>query len=450
MARSQHRVVIFADGAERANQVLPFTSYDSAHEENLWRYLARYEDQTGGRVISIPHNSNLTGGHMFAELDSFARPLTPDYAKTRARFEPIVEITQIKGDSETHPLLSPDDEFANFERWNNWNGWGELTTDQVGIDLRQQKKRKARFEYVRPALQLGLGLEQKLGVNPFKFGVIGSTDSHTGLATADEANFWGKSAPAEPSELRIFNGRAVFNWQMSASGYAGVWAHENTRKSIFLALQRRETYATTGPRMRIRMFAGFDFDDADLTAPDIAKIGYEKGVPMGGDLLPRSAKDRRSPTFLLSANKDPEGANLDRVQIVKGWIENGNARERVYNAILGGDRRLDSDGKASAVGNSVDQDNATYENNIGQAQLLGIWQDPDFNPEVASVYYMRVLQIPTPRWTLYDKVRYQLKDLAEQIPMIIQERAYSSAIWYTPRAKKNNKYGLLPIMENEQ
>jgi hypothetical protein len=425
---SQHRVIVFADDADRADQILPFTSYDSAHEEELWRSLDRYETSTGGRAISIPHNSNLTFGRMFALTDSYGQPLTSAYAKTRARFEPIVEATQIKGDSETHPFLSPEDEFADFERWNGWTGWknGGLRN---GVPMRIRPNDLIPFEYVRSALQLGVGLKQSLGTNPFKFGVIGSTDSHTALATADEDNFWGKTAPAEPSAKRIFNASAATNWQMNAAGYAAVWAHENTRESIFDALLRRETYATTGPRMRVRMFAGFDFGANDLDAEDLAVPGYTKGVPMGGDLVARGSD---APVFLLSAGKDPSGANLDRIQIIKGWTQQGQRREKVYNAVLSDGRSVDEHGKTSPVGSTVDQSNASYTNTIGDVELRGVWRDPDFVPGQSAVYYARVLQIPTPRWTLYDKVRYSLQDLPDDIPLVIQERAYTSAIWYVP------------------
>jgi hypothetical protein len=425
---SQHRVIVYADDAERANRMLPFSSYDSAHEEELWRFLQRYEASTGGRVIAIPHNSNLTWGRMFANTDSYGLPLSAEYARRRIRFEPIVEATQIKGDSETHPFLSPDDEFADFERWNGWGGWAS-TGMYKGARLPVRPDERIQFEYVRSALQLGIGLAQSLGVNPFKFGVIGSTDAHTGLATADDDNFWGKSASAEPSAQRIFDARAVMNWQMNAAGYAGVWAHENTRQSIFSALLRKETYATTGPRMRVRVFAGYDFTSADLDAGDLAAVGYARGVPMGADL---PAGGDGPPGFLLTASKDPLGANLDRIQIVKGWLEDGERRERVYDAVLSDERRADVRGRVRPVGNTVDMNDATYTNTIGDTELRGLWLDPDFDPGTPAVYYVRVLQIPTPRWTLHDKVRFQLKNVPGEVPLITQERAYTSAIWYQP------------------
>ena len=425
---SQHRVVLFADGADHADQILPFSSYDSAHEEDLWRFLDRYEKKTGGRAISIPHNSNLTSGRMFALIDSFGEPISADYAKRRMRFEPIVEATQIKGDSETHPLLSPDDQFADFERWNGWAGW-ENGGLRRGIRLPKRPKNQIPYEYVRSALQLGLKLENSLGINPYKFGVIGSTDAHTGLASADEDNFWGKSLKAEPSAERILNERAAFNYQMNASGYAGVWAHHNTRQSIFEALLRKETYATTGPRMTVRFFGGFDFTDQDLERDNIEAFAYRKGIPMGGDL---GARGDLAPSFILMATKDPIGANLDRIQVIKGWIENGERREKIYDTVFDDNRKTNRKGQLESVGTTVNLESATYDNSIGNAELIGVWEDPDFTPGQAAVYYARVLEIPTPRWTLYDKVRYQLKDLPKNIPLTIQERAYTSAIWYLP------------------
>jgi hypothetical protein len=424
---SQHRVVMFADDAEHANEILPFTSYDSAHEEDLWGFLERYERQTGGRILAIPHNSNLTSGHMFSTTDSWGLPMTPDYAQTRARFEPIVEVTQIKGDSETHPFLSPSDEFAEFERWSGWAGWQNGGAFN-GRPVPKRPDELIQYEYARSALQLGIGLAETLGTNPFKFGLIGSTDAHTGLAGADEDNFWGKSASAEPSAERASNSRAAVNWQMNGAGYAAVWAHENTRESIFAAFLRREVYATTGPRMEVRFFGGFDFDDDDADVEDLASVGYAKGVPMGGDLVGNGG----SPSFIIAARKDPQGAHLDRAQVVKGWFQNGRRRERVYDVALADGRRVDPTGTVPPVGNTVNLDDATYTNSIGDPELRALWRDPDFDPEQAAVYYVRVLQIPTPRWTLYDKVRYELDELPGTAPLTIQERAYTSPIWYTP------------------
>lgn len=397
---SEHRVVLFADDSQKTGQVMPFTSYDSPYEEDLWAYLDRYERKTGGRVISIPHNGNLTSGQMFATSDSWGIPIARAYAETRARFEPVVEITQIKGDGETHPYLSPDDEFADFERWDSWAGWRK-----PGDSLREEA---LPGEYARSALKTGLAFDRLLGLNPYRFGFIGSTDSHTGLATADEDNFWGKSAPAEPSAGRMFNERSVFNWQMSASGYAAVWAEANTREAIFEALTSRRVYATTGPRMRVQFSAGDN----------------EESVQMGG-VLQRS---ERLPVFTVAALKDPVGANLDRIQIVKGWLDrDGTTREKVFDVALSDARK-----PGTPVGDTVDRDTATYSNDIGSAMLKAEWQDPEFDAEETAFYYARVLQIPTPRWTLYDKVNYGIENVPAHIPQVIQERAYTSAIWYTP------------------
>ncbi len=420
---SEHRVVMFADDQQKANQVLPFTSYDSAQEEELWNFLDRYEYNTGGRVIAIPHNSNLTSGAMFALTDSFGFPLSEKYAQTRARFEPVVEVTQIKGDSETHPFLSPDDAFADYETWDSWRG-------RAAVDA-PVRKQQLPYEYARSALKLGLDLQATLGINPFQFGMIGSTDAHTGLAAPDDDNFWGKMKSAEPSATRMFNPQAALNWQMNAAGYAGVWATANTREAIFDALLRKETYATTGPRMTVRLFGGFDFNPVDKKSNDFATIGYAKGIPMGGSLP--AAPMGQAPVFLVAASMDPLGANLDRIQIVKGWrTKSGELKEKVYDVAWSDNRQPDETGALPSVGNTVDLSTATYTNTIGSPQMIEVWEDPDFDPTEQAFYYVRVLQIPTPRWTLYDIVRYNIKDVPAHIPLTTQERAYTSAIWYSP------------------
>ena len=394
---------------------MPFSSHDSRDPEDLWAYLADYEDRLGGNAISIPHNSNLSLGQMFGPSDYGGAPLTPSYASTRARFEPVVEVTQYKGDSETHPLASPNDTFADFER--NWR--------PPGTNLAV-----ARQSYARPALGIGLDLAAELGVNPFKFGMIGSTDSHSGLATADEDNYWGMMGMNEPSRYRAFSSS-----NNAVAGYAAVWARENTRRAVFDAMKRREVYATTGPRMVVRFFAGWDFVAGDAADPRPAAVGYRKGVPMGGDLT--AAPEGAAPSFLVRAVKDPDGANLDRVQVVKGWRDgNGETSERVYDVALSDGRTPGEDGTpADPVGNTVDVGNATYLNGIGAAELSAVWRDPDFDPEAAAFYYVRVLQIPTPRWTVYD-ARFHRLDVSRipaGQPAVIQERAYTSPIWYTPQ-----------------
>ncbi len=419
LGTSDHRIVIFRDDASHSDQVVPFTSFDSAKPEDLWAYFDDYEAKTGGAVLSITHNPNLTSGGAFALTDSYGEPLTVKRAQIRARWEPVVEVTQIKGDSETHPFLSPNDEFADYE---TWNGWAGRTSTARGND-------KIQFEYARSALKLGLGLKADLGVNPFKVGMIGSTDSHTALASVDEANYWGKMAIAEPSAKRIFNSGPATNWEAGAAGYAAVWATENTRSAIFAALKRREVYATTGPRMTVRFFGGWNYDASDANSHDPAQLGYSKGVPMGGDLA--HGPSGQSPNFLIRAVKDPDGANLDRVQVIKGQRDSaGKLHEKVHNVAFSDNRDLASN---EPVGSTVDIPNAGYTNSIGDPELTVVWQDPDFDPAEHAFYYVRVLEIPTPRWTAHDAKNYGLKDLPAEIPMVIQERAYTSPIWYVPK-----------------
>ena len=425
-----HRVVVFRDGADRAGRVSPFTAFDSQDPAALWRYLAAYEKATGGRVLAIPHNSNVSGGLMFTERDFAGKPMTREGAAERLRFEPIVEVTQIKGDSETHPLVSPNDEFADFGTW-----------DQVNLGMsKKQEPWMFQHEYIRPALALGLRLDAKLGVNPYRFGLVGGTDSHTGLATGEEDNFWGKFAKDEPSEGRaaglFVDNTAVATihaWDLQAAGYTAVWATENTRAALFDAMQRREVYATSGPRMRVRFFGGWDYDKEDAVLPNADRTGYAKGVPMGAE-LPAPPGGRRAPTFLVSALMDPDGARLDRVQIVKGWLERDGEtlREHVYDVAWSGDRKPGADGKLPAVGDSVDLERATWTNTIGAPFLGTVWRDPDFDPKLRAFYYTRVLEIPTPRWVVYDHVRLGAK-LPEGARLVQQERAYTSPIWYTPR-----------------
>ena len=427
-----HRVVIYRDGGDKAGQVEPFTTYPPAGSttpEDLWKVLQAYQDKTGGQVLAIAHNGNLSNGMMFPwDVNPASKePLTREYAQTRINWEPLYEATQIKGDGEAHAFLSKNDEFAGFEIW-----------DKANLNLSERKKNEMlQGEYARTALQTGLQLEQKLGVNPYKFGMIGSTDSHTSLATADDNNFFGKNTPAEPSGKRwehpfMKNKLAtIMGWEQTGSGYAAVWATDNTRAALWDAMKRKETYATTGPRMTVRFFGGWDFVEGDAEASDIAKTGYGKGVPMGGDLAAAPAGEA-APTFLVAAMKDPEGGNLDRIQIVKGWVDAQGARqEKVYDAAWSGDRKPGADGKLPAVGNTVDLTTATYTNTIGAPELSASWKDPEFDPALRAVYYVRVLEIPTPRWTAYDAVRYKVK-MPKEVRMITQERAYTSPIWYTP------------------
>jgi len=426
-----HRVVVFRDNKDKAIQVKPISAFDSNDPEDLWTWLQAYEEKTGGKILAIPHNGNLSGGRMFALQTLSGNPLTREYADTRARWEPLYEATQMKGDSETHPYLSPDDEFADFEPWDKAN-------------LAMMKPHKDEYfktEYARSALQLGLQQDEELGVNPFKFGMIGATDSHTGMADAAEDNFLGKYAVSSPNPENADRWEHVWppvqgtvakmsGWEAQSAGYAAVWATENTREALWDAMMRKEVYATTGPRMKVRMFGGFNFKSDDAFRPDMAAIGYAKGVPMGGDLA--RAPDGAAPTFLLMAAKDPDGANLDRVQVIKGWLDaNGKVHEAIFDVAVS-DGRAIVDGKVTeGVGSTVDVDTATYTNSIGDALLAASWTDPDFDPSLKAFYYTRVIEIPTPRWTAYDQVRLGVKMPAE-VPMVLQERAYTSPIWYTP------------------
>ncbi|WP_371395893.1 DUF3604 domain-containing protein [Fretibacter rubidus] len=424
-----HRVVMFRDGADKANQVLPFPATVSINPEDLWNALSAYETKTGGQILAIPHNSNLSNGQMFAFSDIEGNPIDADYAAKSARWEPVVEVTQIKGDSESHPFLSPNDEFASYGD----AGWELGNLDMSG------RKTPDMFagEYVREALKRGLELENKTGINPFKYGLIGSTNSHTALATGDESNFFGKHSDGEPSAERASKGDGLsevsrMGWHYLAGGYAAVWAKSNTREDIFDAIMAKEVYATTGPRIALRMFGSWEFSDTDAQASNFVDIGYEKGVPMGGDLSNPQDKNK-APTFLINALKDPIGANLDRVQVIKGWRDkDGALQEKIYDVAWSDDRTFDASGKLPAVGNSVDLSSPSFENSIGDAELRTVWTDPDFDPDVPAFYYTRAIEIPTPRWNAYDAVRYGAK-MPEGAVMVTQERAYSSPIWYHPK-----------------
>lgn len=430
-----HRNVIFRDGPERAGQIVPYTTtapIGSANPRDLWRWLQNYEDVTGGDVLAIPHNGNLSNGMMFAMQDDFANgaPFDTDYAQARQKWERLYEASQIKGDSEAHPLLSPEDEFADFETW-----------DYGNLDASEKKTPEMLpGEYVRSGLQRGLMLEDKLGTNPFKVGLVGASDTHTGLTTPDNDNFFGKFTAYEPSAERathvsrkFADGTVALNaYQYITSGLTAVWATQNTRGALFDAMERREVYATTGPRMRVRLFGGWNFDEADVNRRDLALVGYTKGVPMGADLMPDVA-DVGTPSFLVYALRDPMGANLDRVQIVKGWVgADGAIGEKVYDVAWSDNRTPGADGKLPPVGDTVDLSVPGWTNTIGASELGGVWTDPEFDPALRAFYYARVIEIPTPRWTAYDRVKYNL-DLPANIPLKGQERAYTSPIWYTPK-----------------
>ncbi|MFT6034003.1 MAG: hypothetical protein ACI854_002545 [Arenicella sp.] len=436
-----HRVVMFRDGAEKANSVIPLGGLANPDPEQLWSWMHDYEQNSGGQILAMPHNSNVSNGLMFAMTRYDGSPIDKAYAETRAKYEPVVEVTQIKGDSESHPFLSPNDEFANY---------GVVGWDACNLSCTQDMPPQSYAgSYAREALKRGLEIERKTGVNPYSFGLIGSTDSHTSLATADEDNFFGKHTGNEidvtdraikAQNLGTREGR--FGWHYLSSGYAAVWANENTREAIFDAFTRREVYATTGPRMTVRLFGGFDFNDQDLN--DLVEAGYNKGVPMGGELKGVGSLTKRDelkngdaqnvPSFLVAATMDPDSATLDRIQIVKGWIdENSKTHEKVFNVVWSHteQRAVSDDGKVPAVGNSIDMDSGNWDNSIGQAELRSHWRDPEFNASQNAFYYARVLEIPTPTWPLLDSIKYQF-DLTSDVVTVQQERAYTSPIWFKP------------------
>jgi len=425
-----HRIVIFRDGAERVGKILPFSSLQSQDPEKLWAFLGNYEEKTGGKVLAIPHNGDLSNGLMYSLNDYEGRPMTADYAKRRARWEPLTEVTQIKGDSETHPYLSPTDEFGDFGH----QGW-----DQGNLDLSSPKKLDMLAgDYVRSALKRGVILEKTLGTNPYKLGMIGATDAHNALSSAGERIYFGEEPGSEPNPTRAASveergGMIRYGWQRLSGGYTAVWARENTREALFDAMLRKEVYATTGTRLTLRFFGGWDYSSADLKG-DVAELGYTRGVPMGGDLTV-SPKKGGAPTFILSAMKDPTGANLDRLQVVKGWVDaKGQAHEKIFNVAWSdpAKRHVDSKGRLAAVGDTVDLTKATYDNSIGAAQLSKVWKDPEFNPAEPAFYYVRALEIPTPRWPAYDAVRFGVKPM-NGARLKDQQRAYSSPIWYEPK-----------------
>jgi len=426
-----HRNVIFRDGKDKADQIVPFSQYDSFDAEDLWKWMAAYAQKTGGKLLAIPHNGNLSSGLMFDDVTyTSKKPIDRDYAQRRQKWEPLFEITQMKGDSETHPLLSPTDEFANYERWDKASFGPTIHTDAM-----------LPREYVRESWKRGLAYEAKLGVNPFKFGVIGSTDAHTALSTTDESSYFGKVTPLEPSAdpmrfNEVIAGRSLPKDQqiparmVGAAGLAAVWARENTRAALWDAMARKEVFGTTGTRLRVRVFGGWDFVKADLDRSDFAKNGYARGVPMGGDL--KASPKGKAPTFLIRALRDADGANLDRIQVIKGWLDAaGKTHEQVYDVAWSGNRPRGADGKVPAVGNTVNVEEATYTNAIGAPALQAFWTDTAFDASQRAFYYVRVLEIPTPRWTTFDHKVFKVK-LPTDVPASIQERAYTSPIWYTP------------------
>ncbi len=430
-----HRIIIFRGGKDKADQVLPLSNYDSPDPEDLWKWMAAYEEKTGGRLLALAHNGNLSNGLMFDEVTlTDKRPIDRDYAQRRMRWEPLYEVTQIKGDGEAHPFLSPNDEFADYGTW-----------DKGSFGPEPKTKEMLPREYAREALKRGLKFEEEIGANPFKFGMLGSTDSHTSLATMEENNYFGKASLVEPSAdpdrfqetitgiMQQPDGPdiTIRHLKTLAAGFAAVWATDNTRQALWDAMKRKEVYATTGTRITVRVFAGWDFTEDEVQRPDLAAQGYTRGVPMGGDL--RNAPEGEAPTFLIRGLRDVDGANLDRIQIIKGWLDaDGNTQERIYDVAVSDDRKIGTDGRCrTPVGNTVNVENATFTNSIGDALLMGYWKDPDFDPGERAFYYVRVLEIPTPRWTTYDAAFFGV-NLPDGVPATHQERAYTSPIWYTP------------------
>jgi hypothetical protein len=434
-----HRNVLFRDGKDKADQVFPFSAWNSEDPEKLWDWMAQYEAKTGGKMLAIAHNAGLSNGRMFEPVTHAGVPLSKDYAERRARFDVLQEVMQTKGASETHPLQSPNDEFADF----GVAGWeyGNLTLEDKPLS-----KEMMPTSYLRAGLQQGLKYESSLGVNPFKFGFIGGTDVHNSLSSIEENNFFGKMPIQEPGKNRwnhvskksswdakLGPERVRYTYHYTGAGYAAVWATENTREALWDAMKRKETYATSGSRMTVRLFGGWNFKADDAKSRDLASVGYAKGVPMGGD-LPKADKGAKAPSFLVAAMKDPQSGNLDRIQIVKGWVDkDGKEHEQIYNVAWSDmkARKLGKDGRIPSVGDTVDIANASWEDTIGSSELTGVWTDPDFDASQRAFYYVRAIEIPTPRWTAYDAKRFGIK-MPPEVPMKHQERAWTSPIWYTP------------------
>jgi hypothetical protein len=419
-----HRVVVSSSSGEEAKQYIPFGADQSQYPEDLWAWLDKTEKETGLQFISIPHNSNISKGYMFPETTIKGKTITAEYAKRRIKFEPVVEMTQIKGDSEAHPEISTNDEFADFETYQYF-----LQGDKSAFN------KVFENDYVRGALTQGMKLEQQTGVNPYKFGMIGSTDAHTSVASAEEDNFWGKMSIDSLPNNKNLGGKGgipgATGWDMAAAGLAAVWAPENTREAIFAAFKRKEVYATSGPRIAVRFFGGWEFGELESDASNITDMGYGQGTPMGGDLSVKS-EDKAQPEFLIQAIRDPVGANLDRVQVVKGWVDSaGQSQEKIYNVAWSDERELNADGRLPAVGDTVNRKTGEVANSIGTPELITKWTDPDFDPALPAFYYVRVLQIPTARHSLLDTVALGVPH-PENLPEVIQERAYTSPIWYTP------------------
>jgi hypothetical protein len=422
-----HRNIIYKEGGDQARDILPLTTFETQEPKKLWAWMANYEAKTGDKLLAIPHNGNMSNGRMYEEKQFDGTPMTKEWAEMRAKYERLMELFQYKGQSEAHPYLSPTDEFANYELW-----------DRGNLVLKPKTSKEMwEYEYYREGLKSGMRIAQDLGANPFMYGSNSATDTHTGISSLDESEFYGKFKTVEPNNTERWNfplvegnGDAYKGWEMAASGVMGVWAESNTREALWEAMYNRETFSTTGPRLKMRFFGGFGLTESDM-ADRMARAGYDRGVPMGSVLT--GSADTTAPGFLIHVVKDPDGANLDRVQVIKGWVDGqGETKELIYEVVWAGDRALDAKGKLPSIGNTVNMETATYTNDIGETELSTYWSDPDFDPALPSFYYVRVLEIPTPRWTLFDKVRHNL-DLPDNVPLVHQERGVTSPIWYTPQ-----------------
>jgi hypothetical protein len=416
--RNMHRNVFFRDEGPGA----PFTAFDSVYPEDLWTF-QEIPRTLGHDNIAIPHNGNVSDGWMYAHNKFLEGPIDARYARRQQRNEPLTEIIQSKGQSETHPHLSPNDEFANFELFQNL-----INVGAPGA---------IKYSYIRQGLVLGMIIEDQVGYNPYKFGFAAGSDSHSAYSPNEEFNFNGSHAMLDDTPAKRLspnpNASGDLAGAVGSGGITAVWAEENTRESIFDAMKNKEAYGTSGTLIRVRFFGGWAYP-ANLVNEDffIAKA-YIDGVPMGQDLRTKP-KTAKAPTFVVWALKDPESGNLDRIQIVKGFVDKwGRPNEKIYDVVWSDDRKIDSKtGKLPSVGNTVNIKKATYTNSIGDSQLSVVWTDPDFNPEKKAVYYVRVLEIPTPRWSTYDAAKSGVA-IPEGLPATIQERAWSSPIWYTPQ-----------------
>jgi len=417
--RNMHRNVWFRDKAP----AVPFSAFDSIYPADLWTYL-EVQRSAGIDCFAIPHNANVSDGWMFAPRKFLGGPMDERYARRQALNEPVFEMAQIKGQSEAHPLLSPNDEFADFELWANL----------INTPVPSQVK----FGFFRQALAEGFRIEQATGYNPFKMGVVAGADAHTGTQPNEEFNFTGghgtiDDTPQKRLDTRV-NATGLLPPIPSSACTTAVWADANTRPALFDAVKRKESYGTSGTLIRLRFFGGWNYTSGLLEDKELVKKAYAGGVPMGGDLP--AASGSKAPTFAVWALKDPQSGNLDRIQIIKVWLDKrmDSPTEKIYDVALSDGRTVGEDGAVKPVGNTVDVKTATYTNDIGDAKLAAVWTDPDFDPNRPAAYYARVLEIPTPRWSTFDAVRNKLP-LPKVVPPSIQERAWSSPIWYTPRKK---------------